>query len=101
MALLGVPASILETEGAVSDPTARAMASGIRDRLHADVGVGITGIAGPGGETPTKPVGLVYISVATPDGIKVHRDVWPGDRSAVRRAAVAAALGLILESLDG
>src|SRR5581483_8834593 len=66
VALLGVPESVLETEGAVSEATARAMATGVRARMRADVGIGITGIAGPSGATPTKPVGLVYIGVATP-----------------------------------
>jgi PncC family amidohydrolase len=100
MALLGVPEETLATVGAVSEETARAMASGVRTRLGSDVGVGITGIAGPGGETPTKPVGLVHISVATPAGVVARRDVWPGDRAAVRAASVRAALELILDSLN-
>jgi PncC family amidohydrolase len=99
MALLGVPEETLATVGAVSQETARAMASGVRERLGSDVGVGITGIAGPGGDTPTKPVGLVYISVATPDGVVVRRDIWPGDRAAVRAASVRAALQLILDNV--
>jgi PncC family amidohydrolase len=99
MALLGVPKTTLATVGAVSEDTARAMATGVRERLGSDIGVGITGIAGPGGDTPTKPVGLVYISVATSDGVVVRRDVWPGDRAAVRAASVRAALELILNNL--
>ena len=98
--LLGVPAEVLVAHGAVSEPTARAMAEGIRGRLGAHVGVGITGIAGPGGATPTKPVGLVFIAVATPEGTRVRRDVWPGSRADIRRASVNAALELTLEATE-
>lgn len=98
--LLAVPAEVLAEHGAVSEPTARAMASGVRQRLGVDVGVGITGIAGPGGATPNKPVGLVYIAVTTPSSARARRDVWPGDRAAVRRASVRAAIDLVLEALD-
>src|SRR5579871_5672191 len=87
-ALLGVPDEVLRDHGAVSEPTARAMAEGIRKLFSVDVGVGITGIAGPGGATPTKPVGLVYIGVATPQRTVVEHCVWPGDRAAVRAASV-------------
>src|SRR5690606_25849076 len=66
--LLGVPAAILERHGAVSRQCALAMAQGVRLRTGADIGVSTTGIAGPGGATPTKPVGLVYIACATPWG---------------------------------
>jgi len=98
--LLGVPSDVLDTVGAVSEPTARAMAEGVRKLLGTDLGVGITGIAGPGGATPDKPVGLVYIAAASPDRTLVRRDVWPGDRDAVRASSVRAALGLCLEILD-
>jgi PncC family amidohydrolase len=95
-ALLGVPEEMLATYGAVSEPTARAMAEGVRSRLGTSLGAGITGIAGPGGATDGKPVGLVYIAVADANGSECRRDVWPGDRSAVRRSSVEAALRLIL-----
>jgi PncC family amidohydrolase len=98
--LLGVPASVLLEHGAVSEPTARAMASGVRTRLGADVGVAITGIAGPGGATAVKPVGLVYIAVETPAATRVRHDVWAGDRAAVRRRSVEAAIDLLLVTLD-
>ena len=98
--LLAVPGEVLAEHGAVSEPTARAMASGVRQRLGVDVGVGVTGIAGPDGATPGKPVGLVYIAVATPVGARARRDVWPGDRAAVRRASVLAALDLVLEAIE-
>jgi PncC family amidohydrolase len=95
-ALLGVPANVLAEHGAVSEPTARAMAEGVQSRLGTDLGVGITGIAGPGGATPDKPVGLVFIGVSTPVRTVVRRDVWPGDRAAVRAASVRAALELLV-----
>ena len=98
--LLGVPSATLREHGAVSEQTARAMAEGVRARTGSAVGVSTTGIAGPAGETETKPVGLVYIAVATPDGVEVRRDVWPGGRAEVRAAAVQAALALTLQALD-
>jgi PncC family amidohydrolase len=97
--LLGVPADVLAEHGAVSEPTARAMATGVREALGADVGISTTGIAGPDGATATKPVGLVYIAVATPDTTLVRRDVWPGSRADVRLATVRAALELALQAL--
>ena len=99
-ALLGVPAAVLAEHGAVSEPTARAMAEGVRRRLGADVGVGITGIAGPGGATATKPVGLVHIAVATPAGVEARRDVWSDGRTEVRSASVKAALQMVLEAIS-
>src|SRR4051794_6607734 len=87
-ALLAVPAEVLADHGAGSEQTARAMAEGGRNRLETDVGVGITGIAGPGGATERKPVGLVYVGVATASGTRCREDVWPGDRAAIRQASV-------------
>ncbi len=97
--LLGVPPEVLADHGAVSEQTAQAMAEGVRNRLEVDVGVGITGIAGPDGATDRKPVGLVYVAVATADQTLCREDVWPGDRAAVRRASVGAALQLILSAV--
>ena len=97
--LLGVPPQVLADHGAASEQTARAMAEGVRNRFETDVGVGITGIAGPGGGTDRKPVGLVYIAVATPGRTVCREDVWPGDRRAVRAASVRAALDLVLSAL--
>lgn len=97
--LLGVSAQTLAAHGAVSEPTAREMALGVRDRLSTAIGVGITGVAGPGGGSPEKPVGLVYIGVATPDATRVRRDVWPGSRTEIRAASVDAAMQLLLEML--
>jgi nicotinamide-nucleotide amidase len=90
--LLGVPADLLERHGAVSAEVAEAMAEGARERLGADVAVSVTGVAGPGGGTPDKPVGLVFLHVAGPGGGRAHRMQWPGDRGVVRRRATVAAL---------
>lgn len=100
--LLGVAAGTLRSCGAVSGQTAREMVSGLADRLGAECGVAITGIAGPGGGTPEKPVGLVYIAVAVPGKVTVHRQVYPGDREAVRERAIASALvGLWMAMCSG
>ena len=94
--LLGVSSTTLRDHGAVSEPTAREMAQGVRQRLGTAIGVGITGVAGPGGGSSEKPVGLVYIAVATPTDLRARRDVWPGDRAQIRTASVLAALELVL-----
>ena len=101
-AMLGVPASILERHGAVSRETADAMAAGALMMSNADLAVAITGIAGPGGGSAAKPVGLVHFAAAARDGRRVHREKRYGDvgRSMVRREAVAEALAL-LEMLAG
>ncbi len=90
--ILGVPAHVLETEGAVSAATAAAMASGVRDRFGADYALSVTGIAGPGGGTPEKPVGLVYLGIASPEGLRTVRCRFGADRETNRRAAAARAL---------
>jgi len=98
--LLGVPAGLLRTQGAVSSETAAAMADGARRRCGADVGVGITGIAGPGGGTKGKPVGLVYAGVSDGRRSMVRRfDFGGNDRTAVRAAGARAALKLLREFL--
>ena len=91
---LGVSEEILREHGAVSAETAAAMAAGVRERLGVDVGIADTGIAGPGGGTPDKPVGLVYLHVSTPDGELAADFSVPADRETVRRRATAAALHL-------
>ncbi len=93
--LLLVPAETLIKHGAVSEMTARLMAEGIRNNAKTDLGLGITGIAGPGGGTAEKPVGLVYIGLATPDGAVVKKFNFPGDRAAVRFASSQMALDMI------
>ena len=97
---LDVPAAILETEGAVSEATARAMAQGVRERLDTTVGVSTTGIAGPGGGTATKPVGLVYMCVTTPETTLCRRYVFDGDRQGNKQYTALRALELILAALD-
>jgi len=92
---LGVAASILEKYGAVSAETAKAMAEGVRTRLGADLAVAVTGVAGPGGGTEDKPVGLVYVHATGPGGEEARRSDLPGDREMVRGRATAAALHLV------
>ncbi|HYX85042.1 MAG TPA: CinA family nicotinamide mononucleotide deamidase-related protein [Gaiellales bacterium] len=93
--LLDVPADLLKQHGAVSAETAAAMAQGARTRLGADAAVAITGVAGPGGGSPEKPVGLVYLHVSSPAGDDARRMDIPGTRAAVRGRAATAALQLL------
>ena len=94
--MLGVPWPVLLGYGAVSEPTVRAMAEGALRQSRADLAASISGIAGPGGGTADKPVGLVHIGAARRGGrlVAEHR-VFPGDRTAIRRAAVALAFELL------
>jgi PncC family amidohydrolase len=96
-ALLEVDGDVLERHGAVSQEVALAMARGARRRLETDVGVGITGVAGPGAEEDGKPAGLVYVAVATPAADRVVRLDEDRGREANRAAAVTAALRLVLD----
>ena len=94
---LGVPATVLEAHGAVSAQVAVAMAEGACRVLGADLGVGVTGVAGPDGGSDAKPVGLVYVAVAGPGApTDVRRYLWPGDRSENKRASAQAAIELLL-----
>ncbi|HEY2290524.1 MAG TPA: competence/damage-inducible protein A [Thermoanaerobaculia bacterium] len=99
--LVGVPAGMIAEHGAVSEPVARAMAEGVRRTLRSDWGVGITGVAGPGGGSETKPVGTVHLAVAGPrDGEVEHRHVrLPGDRDRVRRFATQIVLEMLRRRL--
>jgi nicotinamide-nucleotide amidase len=92
---LGVPAEVIARYGAVSAETAAAMAQGARERLGADLAVAVTGIAGPDGGTPEKPVGLVHLHVAGPEGGRDQRLDLPGDRETIRTRATVAALHLV------
>ena len=98
--LLGVPPGVLAAHGAVSLETARAMAEGARAATGADFAVGITGIAGPTGGTPEKPVGLVYVGVAAPHGTATFKHRFSGSRADVRRAAAETALRHLLAALN-
>jgi nicotinamide-nucleotide amidase len=98
--MLGVSPALLATAGAVSEETARAMAEGALASAGVDLTIAVTGIAGPGGATPAKPVGLVHMAVAIGGRPTLHRrEVFPGDRAAIRQATVDAALALALEAL--
>ena len=98
--LLGVPREILDRVGAVSDECAAAMAEGALAAFGADLAVSTTGIAGPGGATARKPVGLVYLAVAGAGGTSVVERRFPGDRAAVVEQATAAALSLLIDRLQ-
>jgi nicotinamide-nucleotide amidase len=99
--LLGVPPELVQAGGAVSEEVARAMAEGARRAAGVDVGVGITGIAGPGGGSAEKPVGLVYVALAGAAGDAVRRRQFPGDRERVRQQAVQVALEMLRRGLMG
>ncbi|MGY1704303.1 competence/damage-inducible protein A [Geodermatophilus sp. SYSU D00697] len=99
--LVGVPAEVLAQYGAVSTQVAAALAEGARARFGADVGVGITGIAGPGGGSPEKPVGTVHLCAVGPDGHQPRSVVLPGSRSAVRQRAVSLAMHMLRQLLLG
>ena len=98
-ALVGVREETLRAFGAVSEETAREMAEGVRRAIPADIGIGITGIAGPGGATAKKPVGLVYIAVATTNVTRVVRHVFSGERAEVKRQSTEAALVMLRDVL--
>lgn len=98
-ALLGVPEKTLSDHGAVSEQTARAMAEGIRRIAGTDYGISVTGIAGPGGATASKPVGLVYIGIAGPAGTAVQQYRFPGSRHDVRERAANQALDVVRRAL--
>ncbi len=95
-----VPPQLIASHGAVSSVVAGALARGARARLGAKIGLGITGIAGPGGETPGKPVGLTYVAIDSDTHSAVKKHLWPFDREGNRLASVGAALDL-LEELIG
>ena len=94
--MLGVDPALIATHGAVSEAVARSMAEGALSRSRANIAVAVTGVAGPGGGTATKPVGLVHFGVARKGReTAAHHEIFPGDRSAVRQATVRTALRLI------
>ncbi len=98
--LLGVPAELIERHGSVSPEVARAMADGALHQFGADVGVGVTGVAGPGGGTEAKPVGSVCLCAVTADGAALARDpVLPGDRGDVRERSVSLAMHMLRQLL--
>ncbi len=98
--LLDVPAELIRTHGAVSAQVALAMAAGARSRVGSDLGVGITGVAGPDGGTDEKPVGLVYVAVADAEGAEVRRYLWTRDRTGNIVESAAAALRALVERAE-
>lgn len=99
ISLLGVPADLIEAEGAVSEAVARAMAQGALERLGVEVAVAVTGIAGPGGGTEAKPVGTVYLAVAQGREVLVRRSMFLGNRHDIRQRAAQGALSMTLKML--
>ena len=97
--MLGVPAELIATHGAVSEPVARAMASGALQHSKAQVALSVTGIAGPSGGSPDKPVGTVWFGWATPDGLWSEVKRFEGDRAAVRTATLHHSLSRLVELL--
>jgi PncC family amidohydrolase len=95
--LLDVAGDVLSAHGAVSAQVAMAMATGARQRLAVDLAVAVTGIAGPGGGTQAKPVGLTYVAVADTQDVVVRRFVWRGDRGSNKIESAEAALELLVE----
>jgi nicotinamide-nucleotide amidase len=98
--MLGVPAEMLREHGAVSEPVASAMAAGACTQMGAEIGVGITGIAGPGGGSPEKPVGTVWIAAQVQGTVRTLGRVFVGDREEIRQRSAQAALDLIRRALD-
>jgi PncC family amidohydrolase len=94
--LLGVEPELLKTRGAVSAHVAKAMALGARERFGTTFGLAVTGIAGPGGGSAAKPVGLTFIAVATPERVDIRRHTWTGDRIENKEASAGAVLALLL-----
>ncbi len=99
--LLGVSWKTLNTHGAVSRETVIEMARGARKLFRADIAVSVSGIAGPGGGTPDKPVGMVWVGLATPGGEEARRFAWDGDRIRNKALSSEAALQFILDHLEG
>jgi PncC family amidohydrolase len=99
--LIHVTHRTLMSHGAVSEPTAREMAKGVLHLFGADIALSVTGIAGPGGGTEDKPVGLTYIAVASDRGTEARKFIWEYDRQGNKSASVDAALELLIEHLSG
>ncbi|HEY6553835.1 MAG TPA: nicotinamide-nucleotide amidohydrolase family protein, partial [Vicinamibacteria bacterium] len=99
--LLGLSAELIEAQGAVSEAVAAAMAAGVRRGAGTDIGVGITGIAGPEGGTSEKPVGTVYLALDGAAGTRVRKALFPGDRERIRHQATQSALEMLRRGLLG
>lgn len=99
VALLGVDWEMLQKYGAVSEEVALQMARGARTALNGDIAVSVTGIAGPGGGMPNKPVGLTWIAISTPKDERAQRFVWQGDREGNKQYSALAALQMVIDYL--
>jgi PncC family amidohydrolase len=97
---LSVPQEIIAQNGAVSAIVAELMATRVRDRVDVDIGLSITGIAGPAGGSPEKPVGTVFMGLATKEGVWVERFLFVGDRQEIRKQATEVALSILLHYLE-
>ena len=97
--MLGVPAETIAAQGAVSEAVARAMADGARRSAGVDLAIAVTGVAGPGGGTAAKPVGLVWFGLASPAGVIAEAHIFPGDRTAIRMATVRHAIAMLRAQL--
>ena len=102
-AMLEVPMALIEGQGAVSEPVARAMAEGAIAKSAADLAVAVTGVAGPGGGTADKPVGLVHLACAKRGGATLHREQHYGDlgRGGIRQATIRTALEMLAQQING
>lgn len=99
--LLGVDKAVLARKGAVSREVALQMATGVRRRFHSDIGVGVTGIAGPSGGSRAKPVGLVFIAVSSGKSSVCTRNLFSGSRTAIKRRSTEVALRMLAEFVRG
>ncbi len=99
--LLGVKWETLEKYGAVSEETVIEMAQGVRTALAVDIAISVSGIAGPGGGTPDKPVGLTWIGLSDPTTDKAWQNIWQGDRLAIKTQAAQAAMQYLVDHLSG
>ena len=97
--VLGVSSETLATYGAVSEETAKEMVEGVFRVLRTDYAIATTGIAGPGGGSQEKPVGLVYIGIGTPRGIIVHKEIFIGDRDNIRKSVAERAIQYVYKEL--
>ena len=97
---LGVKEGTISYQGAVSEQCALEMAAGVRNRFHSSIGASVTGIAGPGGERPGKPVGLVFFAIDDGDNIWTEKMVFEGDREAIKRSAADYLIGLMIRALS-
>ncbi len=100
VAALGVSWDTLNTFGAVSEETVREMARGVREKFSSTLGLAVTGIAGPGGGTPAKPIGLTYIALANANDLLVERHIWRGNRIQIKEQTAEAALSLVKDYLE-